>query len=69
LLLEPVRILATREAEIRRITVQSSQPREIVHKILFKKEEKKTLSYKRTGGVHQGVGPEFKPQYQTNKKP
>jgi hypothetical protein len=29
---------------------------------------KKTPSHKRAGGVAQGVGPEFKPQYHKNKK-
>jgi glutamine amidotransferase-like uncharacterized protein len=43
---------------IRRIEIQS-QPRQIVHKTL----SRKTLHKKRTGGVAQGVGPEFKPQY------
>jgi hypothetical protein len=28
----------------------------------------KNLSQKRAGGVAQGVGPEFKPQYQKKKK-
>jgi hypothetical protein len=48
-------ILATREAEIRRIEVRS-QPRQIVFKTL-------SPTQKRAGGVAQGVGPEFKPQY------
>jgi hypothetical protein len=64
-----MRILATQEAEIRRIKIQSSQPREIVREILPPKEKKKNLSYKRTGGVPQGVSPEFKHQYQMNKNP
>jgi hypothetical protein len=52
--------LATQEAEIRRIAVQS-QPRQIVHKTLSKK---KTLHTKRrAGGMAQGVGPEIKLQY------
>jgi hypothetical protein len=55
-------ILATQEAEIRRIAVQS-QPGQIVHEIL----PQKNPSQKRTGGVAQGVGPEFKPH--TTKKP
>jgi hypothetical protein len=57
-------ILATQEAEIRRIMVRS-QPRPIVG-------ETKTLYKHRAGGVAQGEGPEFKIQYhknQTNKKP
>jgi hypothetical protein len=52
-------ILATQEAEIRRITVQS-QPQQIGHKNL----SRKTLSQKNwAGGVTLGEGPEFKPQY------
>jgi predicted P-loop ATPase len=60
--LTPV-ILATQETEIRRMAVQS-QPRQIVHKTLSRKNS----SQKRTGGVAQGVGPEFKPQYHKKKK-
>jgi hypothetical protein len=41
-----------------------SQPRQIVHKTLSRKNP----SQKRAGGVAQGVGPEFKPQYQKKKK-
>jgi hypothetical protein len=44
-------ILATQEAEIRRVVVRS-QPGQIV---------RETLSQKYTGGVAQGKGPEFKP--------
>jgi hypothetical protein len=55
--LTPV-ILATQEAGIRRITVRS-QPRQIVHEILSRKNP----PLKRAGGVAQGVGLEFKPQY------
>jgi hypothetical protein len=56
-------ILATQEAEIRRIMVQS-QPRQIVPKTLSRKNP----SQKRAGGLAQCVGPEFKPQYcQKNK--
>jgi hypothetical protein len=51
-------ILATQEADIRRITVQS-QPRQIVHETL----SQKYLTQKGMVGVAQGVGPEFKPQY------
>jgi hypothetical protein len=51
-------ILDTQEAEIRRIKIQS-QPRQIVHETLSQNDQ----SQKRTGGVAQGVGPEFKPQY------
>jgi hypothetical protein len=56
-------ILATQEAEIRRIMVQS-QPGQIVHETLSRKNP----SQKRAGGVAQGVGPEFKPQYRKTKQ-
>jgi hypothetical protein len=55
-------ILATQEAETRRTAVWS-QPRQIVHGTL----SWKTLHKNRTGGVAQGAGPEFKPQYWKNK--
>jgi hypothetical protein len=55
-------ILGTQEAEIRRTAVRS-QPRQIVHETLSRKNP----SQKRTGGVAQGIGPEFKPQYQKQK--
>jgi hypothetical protein len=55
--LTPV-ILATQEAEIRRISVQS-QRRQILHEPLSQKKKKIT---KGAGGVDQGVGPEFKSQ-------
>jgi hypothetical protein len=61
--LTPV-ILATQEAEMRRIGVQS-QPRHIVDETL---SQKKKNSQKRAGGVAQGVGPEFKSQYCKKKK-
>jgi hypothetical protein len=48
---------------IRRITVQS-QSRQIVCKIL----SRKTLHKNRAGGVSQGEGPKFKPQYWKQKK-
>jgi hypothetical protein len=51
-------ILATQEAEIRRITIHS-QPKQIICETLSQKHP----SQKRAGGVAQGVGPEFKPQY------
>jgi hypothetical protein len=56
-------ILATEEAEIRRITVRS-QPGQISSgdPIL------KIPNTKRASGVPQGVGPEFKPQYPKKKK-
>jgi hypothetical protein len=50
-------ILAAREAEIRKITVQS-QPRHIVQETLSQENS----SQKCAGEVVQGVGPEFKPQ-------
>jgi hypothetical protein len=53
--LTPV-ILASEKAEIRRIAVQS-QPRQIVPKMLSQKNP----ITKRTSGMVQGVGPEFKP--------
>jgi hypothetical protein len=56
-------ILATQEAEIRRIAVQS-QPRQIVLKTLSQKNP----PCKRAHGVVQGLGPEFKPQYSKKKK-
>jgi hypothetical protein len=56
-------ILATREAEISRIVVQS-HPGQIVHKTLSRKNP----SQKRAGGMAQGVGPEFKPQYHKKRK-
>jgi hypothetical protein len=50
-------ILATQEAEIRRLKVHS-QPRQIVHETL-----PQNMSQKRSGRVAQGEDPEFKPQY------
>jgi hypothetical protein len=50
--------LATQEAEIRRIMVQS-QPRQTVHETLSQKKKKKNHK-KRVAGVTQGIGPEFK---------
>jgi hypothetical protein len=57
-------ILATQKAEIRRITAQS-QPRQTVYEILA---QKKPITENRAGGVAQGEGPEFKPQYCKKKK-
>jgi hypothetical protein len=61
--LTPV-ILATQEAEIRRIMVQS-QPGQIVLETL---SGKKLITKMGAGRVAQGVGSEFKPQYQKKKK-
>jgi hypothetical protein len=58
-------ILATQEAEIRRITGQS-QPRQIVCKTLLKKPFTKRGG--EASGVAQGVSPEFKSQFTKNKK-
>jgi hypothetical protein len=46
------------QEEVRRIMVQS-QPQQILPD---------TLSQKRTGGVTQGIGPEFKSQYRKKQK-
>jgi hypothetical protein len=51
-------ILATQEAEIRRIAVRS-QPGQTVGETLSQKILHKNVA----GGVAQGEGPEFKPQY------
>jgi hypothetical protein len=56
-------ILATQEAKIRKIVVQS-QPGQIVLKTLSRKKP----SQKRAGGITEGVGSEFKPQYWKKKK-
>jgi hypothetical protein len=56
-------ILATQEAETRRITIQS-QPGQIVQEIL----SQKSSSQKWAGSVAQGWGPEFRPQYCKGKK-
>jgi hypothetical protein len=56
-------ILATQEAEIRRIVVRS-QLGQIVRETLFQKNP----SQKRDDGVSQGEGPEFKPQYHKKKR-
>jgi hypothetical protein len=56
-------ILATQEAEIRRIMVRS-QPWQIVNETLSRKNP----SQKRAGGVTQGVGPEVKPHLIPQKK-
>jgi hypothetical protein len=51
-------IIATQEAEIRRIAVQSQYGQ-----IVLKTLSQKIPSQKRADGVTQGVGPEFKPHY------
>jgi hypothetical protein len=51
-------ILATQEAEISRIMVQS-QPGQIIHETLSRIKH----FTKKACGVAQGVGPEIKPQY------
>jgi hypothetical protein len=56
-------ILATQEAEIRRIAV-GSQPGQIVRETL----SRKTIHKNRDGGVTRVVGPEFKPKYCKKKK-
>jgi hypothetical protein len=56
-------ILVTQEAEIRRIVFQS-EPGQIVCETLSQKNP----SLKRAGGVAQGIGSEFKPQYCQKKK-
>jgi hypothetical protein len=61
-------ILATQEAEIRRITVLS-QPRQTVHETLSQKYPSRTQTHtKRVSGVAQGGGLVFKPQYHTHTK-
>jgi hypothetical protein len=62
--LTPV-ILATLEAEIRRIAVRS-QPWQIVS---MRPYLEKTHHKKRAGGVTHGIRPEFKPQYQKKDWP
>jgi hypothetical protein len=51
-------ILATQEAEIRRVAVRS-QPGQIIHETVSQKNS----SQKRAGRVAKGIGPKFKPQY------
>jgi hypothetical protein len=54
-------ILATQEAEIRRTTVQSQSGKTVLETL-----SGNTLHKNRAGGVTQGEGPEFKPQYCNN---
>jgi hypothetical protein len=56
-------ILATQEAEIRRIAVQG-QPEQIPCETLSQKNP----LHKRSGGAARGVGPEFKPCMAKKKK-
>jgi hypothetical protein len=55
-------ILATQEAEIRRVAVQS-QPGQILLETLSQKYPKQK---NRAGGVDQDAGPEFKLKYHKN---
>jgi hypothetical protein len=56
-------ILAIQEVEIRRVTIPS-QPGQKIQKILSQNNPSQNW----TGGVAQGEGPEFKPQYCKKKK-
>jgi hypothetical protein len=58
-------ILATQEAEIRKD--QGSKPA-WANRVVSKTLSQKKKSQKTAGGVAQGVGPEFKPQYCKKKK-
>jgi hypothetical protein len=60
--LTPV-ILATQEAEIRSVGVQSQPGANSLRDPIAKNP-----SQKRAGGMAQGVGPEFNPQNRKNKK-
>jgi hypothetical protein len=62
--LTPV-ILGTQEAKIKNIVVLSQPGANSSWDPILKK---KKAHKKRAGGVAQGVGPEFKPQYDTHKK-
>jgi hypothetical protein len=55
-------ILATQEAKIRRIEVQSQLGQMVCETL-----SQKNASQKRAGRVAQGIGPEFKPQSTKNK--
>jgi hypothetical protein len=55
-------ILATQEAEIRRIMVQSQLSQIVYETQSQKKKNQQNPSQKRAGGEAQGVGPDFKPQ-------
>jgi hypothetical protein len=56
-------ILATRESEIRKITVRSQ-----LGKIVLETLSRKNLSQNIAGGVAQGIDTEFKFQYHTHKE-
>jgi hypothetical protein len=58
-------ILATQEAEIWRMAVRD-QPRQTVGKTLSQKNP--LPKKKKNGGVAQGAGPEFKPQFEKKKE-
>jgi hypothetical protein len=57
-------ILATQEADIRRITVQSHPGHNSLRTLSRKTHQK----IRGTGGVAQGIGPEFKTPYGKKKK-
>jgi hypothetical protein len=63
--LKPV-IVATQRADIRKIMVQIQSGKEFVRPDLKKNPTTHTDTQKCAGGVGQGVGPEFKPQYRKN---
>jgi hypothetical protein len=56
-------ILATQEAEIRRIAVLSQLGQKVCETL-----SRKTLHKNRAGEVAQGEGPQFKPQYHPPQK-
>jgi hypothetical protein len=56
-------ILATQEAEIGGSRLEGSPGKQFCETLY-----RKTLYQKRAGGVAQGVGPEFKPQYCKKQK-
>jgi hypothetical protein len=59
-------ILASQE--IRRIVVQSQPQAKSSRDPILKKPITHTHTHPHTGGVAQGIGTEFKPQYQIKKK-
>jgi hypothetical protein len=61
-------ILATQEAEIRRMEVQS-QPRQITHETPSQNNpSQKGIGGRGAGTMAQGIGPEFKSQYCKKKR-